>query len=268
MPNFDVRVQRLVHYNLSTVFFTRRVKMRNPVPLISFAFDDFPRSAADTAAAILDEHGIRATYYTSLGLMGKTQPPFGEMFTERDLATVIAGGHEIGSHTFSHVNSWTARQSDFEQSIAENRDEMKRLFPAISMRAFSFPHAEPRVTIKGTAARHFHTCRGGGGQTFNRGVVDLKLLKGYFLEKTKGNVDAVKTVIDQNRSQNGWLILTTHDVVDNHSTFGCTPEFYRAIVREAVASGARILPVSQAQEAVEAYSRDEAPSHVGSTQTS
>jgi peptidoglycan/xylan/chitin deacetylase (PgdA/CDA1 family) len=264
----NVRVQRLVHYSLSAVFFTRRVQMRNPVPLISFAFDDFPKSAADTAAAILDEHKLRATYYTSLGLMGKTQPPFGEMFTARDLATVIAAGHEIGSHTFSHLNSWTSRQSDFEQSIAENRDEMKRLFPDVSMRAFSFPHAEPRVMIKRTAARHFHTCRGGGGQTFNRGVVDFKLLKGYFLEKSGGNVDAVKTLIDQNRSQNGWLILTTHDVSDKPSKFGCTPAFYRAIVREAVVSGARILPVSEAQEAVEAYSHDKTPSPADSTLSS
>jgi peptidoglycan/xylan/chitin deacetylase (PgdA/CDA1 family) len=245
-----------VHYKLSAVFSTRRVKMRNRKPLISFAFDDFPRSAADTAASILDGFGVRATYYTSLGLMGTIDPPIGEMFTQRDLSTVIAAGHEIGCHTFAHLNSWTARHADFEESIIQNRAEMKRLFPDLSMRAFSFPHAEPRLMVKRSAARHFASCRGGGGQTFNRGVIDLKLLKGFFLEKTQGNADAVKRLIDQNRRENGWLILTTHDVHDTPSKYGCTPAFYRAVLREAVDSGARILPVSEAREVIETSRHD------------
>ena len=53
-------------------------------PVISFTFDDFPRSALLNAGAILRERGLAGTYYASFGLMG-TKAPTGEMFEREDL---------------------------------------------------------------------------------------------------------------------------------------------------------------------------------------
>jgi peptidoglycan/xylan/chitin deacetylase (PgdA/CDA1 family) len=246
---FAARLHRRVHRELGGVLYTRCVRMRNCRPLISFTFDDFPRSAVYDAGDILEEHGIRATYYASLGLIGQ-QSPVGEIFTEKDLAAVLDAGHEVGCHTFRHSNSWEAGAADFERSILENRVAMGRLFPAVSLRTFSFPHAHPRLDIKRLAARHFQCCRG-GGQTFNHTVVDLNLLSCYFLEQSAGDLDAVKKMIDRNRAETGWLIFATHDVRDHPSRFGCTRSFFRDAARQAVSSGALLLPVSQALEVAE-----------------
>jgi hypothetical protein len=94
-------------------------------------------------------------------------------------------------------------------------------------------------------ARHFVCCRG-GGQTFNSGTLDLNYLSAYFLEKSRSDPDAVKSVIDRNRLASGWLILATHDVGESPTNWGCRPDFFEDIVRYAVSSGARILPVYQA----------------------
>src|SRR5205823_2244619 len=48
-------------------------------PLISFTFDDFPRSALLAGGAILNRFGVAGTYYVSLGLLGKNEPS-GKMF--------------------------------------------------------------------------------------------------------------------------------------------------------------------------------------------
>jgi peptidoglycan/xylan/chitin deacetylase (PgdA/CDA1 family) len=244
------RLRRRLHRELGGVLFTRTVSMRNAVPLISFTFDDFPRSAAQVAASILEESGIQGTYYASLGLIGQKESAVGEIFTEDDLAAVLHAGHEVGCHTFEHCNSWTSSANHFERSIIENRQAMKKLFPEVSLRTFSFPYAHPRLGIKRAAARHFLCCRS-GGQAINERVVDLNLLNCYFLEQSNGDVDAVTRLIERNRAANGWLILATHDVCDRPSRFGCTPAFFRDIVRAAVSSGARILPVSQAREVIE-----------------
>ena len=48
----------------------------------------------------------------------------------------------------------------------------------------------------------------------------------------------------------GWLILATHDVCDNPSPYGCTAQFFETVVQHAVQSGARVLPVVSALEAL------------------
>src|SRR5438067_1641036 len=62
----QIRVERTAARRLAR----RPFVMKKGEPLISFTFDDFPRSALKTAGRILEEHGIFGTYYGSLGLMG------------------------------------------------------------------------------------------------------------------------------------------------------------------------------------------------------
>ena len=38
--------------------------------IVTFTFDDFPKSAATTGAAVLERHGWRGTYYASAGYAG------------------------------------------------------------------------------------------------------------------------------------------------------------------------------------------------------
>src|SRR5579863_2515511 len=70
--------------------------------IVSFTFDDFPRSAWTAGGRILGEYGASGTYYASLGLMGKTTL-VGEMFDRRDLEAAAEAGHELACHTYDHV---------------------------------------------------------------------------------------------------------------------------------------------------------------------
>jgi hypothetical protein len=53
-------------------------------------------------------------------------------------------------------------------------------------------------------------------------------------------------LIDRNRQARGWLVLSTHDVSDTPTPYGCTPDLFERVVRWAADSGARILPVAAA----------------------
>ena len=226
--------------------FRRPLAIKSPTPLISFTFDDFPRSALLTGGAILNGFGLAGTYFASFGLMGK-QAPTGTIFVRDDLKTLVGQGHEIGCHTFAHCHSWNTASAVFEDSVVANRRALNELLPGASFRTFSYPVSPPRPTTKRNTARHFSGCRG-GGQTFNAGIADLNYLAAYFLEKSRGNREAVKQLIQENRQARGWLILATHDVCESPTPFGCTPGFFEDIVRSAVESGARILPVADALE--------------------
>ena len=209
--------------------------------LISFTFDDFPRSALLSGGAILNRYGLAGTYYVSLGLVGQTSPS-GQLFSLDDLATLFEQGHELGCHTFSHCESWETDPSVFEDSVIKNRAALCDLFPGAKFESFSYPISMPRPFSKARIAPYFLSCRG-GGQTFNAGRTDLNQLSAYFLEKSRYDIQAIKNIIDQNHQSHGWLILATHDVSASPTPFGCTPDFFEEVVKYAVGSGAQILPV-------------------------
>lgn len=239
---FNGRYQRTAARYLAR----RAFQMESALPIISFTFDDFPRSALLEGGRILTRFRLKGTYYASFGLMGKTAPT-GPIFVPEDLDLLVTQGHELGCHTFGHCHSWETDADVFENSIVQNERARLRVIPSLPFKTLSYPISPPRPKTKRRAASHFAGCRG-GGQTFNVGTIDLSYLAACFLEKSRQDVESVKELIEQNRRARGWLIFATHDIAPDPTPFGCTPDFFEDIVRSAVSSGARILPVGAALE--------------------
>ena len=222
----------------------RTCRLQSAAPLISFTFDDFPRSALHQGGAILRGHGFTGTYYASFGLMGKTAPT-GEIFTAEDLSEFVRQGHELGCHTYDHCDSWETGSAEFEASILRNQKQLAELLPGARFASLSYPISWPRPQTKRYVAKYFD-CARGGGQTFNVGTVDLNYLKAFFIEQSRDNFAAIQRVIDDNAAGNGWLIFATHDVSDSPTRFGCTTQLFERVVQRAMKSGAAVLPISAA----------------------
>jgi hypothetical protein len=233
---------------LSGMFFRDSVAMRNPVPLISFTFDDFPKSSLHVGGAILKAHGCRGTYFTSLGLIN-TVAPAGKIFSVEDLHQAIADGHELGCHTFAHCHSWDTPPALFEQSVIENQRSLRRLIPDASFATMSYPLCCPRPLTKRRVGRHFLCCRG-GGQSYNSRLVSSTSVNALFLEQVRDNPAFIRTMIDNSNAARGWLVFATHDVSDSPSRYGLTPSFFDSIVRYSRDSGARVLPMREAWQLV------------------
>lgn len=222
-------------------------------PLISFTFDDFPRSALLEGGEILQRFEVTATYYAALGITGQ-RTPCGEMFDIDELPCLIDLGHELGCHTYDHCPAWETDPAAFDASVLRNAEALREHLPHAEFRSLSYPISYPRPETKELMSRHFVCCRG-GGQTFNTGEVDLNYLASFFLEQSAHRPAAIREVIAQNAAAGGWLIFSTHDVARSPSRFGCTPQFFKDVVRLAVDSGATILPVSKAWDSVHARVR-------------
>jgi peptidoglycan/xylan/chitin deacetylase (PgdA/CDA1 family) len=226
--------------------------MRNQAPLVSFTFDDFPRSALEVGGAILRAHGAVGTYYAALGMLDRDEP-VGRICSSTDLAQLVADGHELGCHTFHHRDAWATRSLDFEESILANRRALDELLPGMTFETMSYPINSPRPDTKRKTGRHFACCRGGGQRT-NVGTVDLNYLFAFFLEQSRDRPAAIHEVIHRNRKECGWLVFATHDVTPQPSRYGCTAEFFCRVVQWSLESGATILPVARAAAALLAAS--------------
>jgi peptidoglycan/xylan/chitin deacetylase (PgdA/CDA1 family) len=243
------KVRNYYKRNVARLRFRRLLSIQTSVPLISFTFDDFPRSALRTGGEILQRHGLAGTYYTALGLLG-SEGPSGALFTAEDLQALVAQGHELGCHTFSHCHSWNTSTAEFKDSILQNQAALAQMLPGKKFASLSYPISEPRPLTKKSAGEHFRCCRA-GGQTLNTGAADLNQLAAFFLEQSRDNLQRIKDLIDHNRAVQGWTIFATHDVAAAPGPYGCTPELFEAVVQYSVRSGARILPVIEALEVLE-----------------
>ena len=227
----------------------RQFKLESDVPYVSFTFDDFPRTALTEGGTILRRRGVRGTYFVSTQLLGKPSPS-GPIATPDDVKALLADGHELGCHTYEHLDGCNSSVDAFERSIRQNRTALAAVVPAVELPIFAYPLNGPVLSIKRAVGKHFVGCRG-GGQTFNRGVIDLNLLKAYFLDwRNRENLAAVREVVARNAAERGWLIFATHDVAAEPSRYGCEPAFFDEAVRLSIASGARVMPMMEACEAL------------------
>jgi len=248
LANLLTRVRGRYQRSASDLLYRRPLAMRNTRPLVSFTFDDFPKSALYCGGAILEKHGARGTYFASFGLTG-TIAPTGEIFREADVAPLLARGHEIGCHTFQHCDSWDTDSANYDAALARNSAALARVAPGVRMESFGYPLTTPSPANKRVAGARFTSCRG-GGQTYNAGVLDLNLLKSFFLEKSVHQPQLVRELIARNSAANGWLIFSTHDVSDTPTRFGCTPAFFEQVVSWCREAGAQITTITQGLSAV------------------
>jgi peptidoglycan/xylan/chitin deacetylase (PgdA/CDA1 family) len=178
-----------------------------------------------------------------------TQAPTGRIFEADRLRGLVGRGHELGCHTFAHCHAWDTRPEDFEASIRRNAGALAELNPGAVFKTHAYPIGCPRPGTKRRAGRHFACCRG-GGQRLNAGRVDLNNLAAFFIEKSRDNLPALRDMVRQNAQRGGWLIFATHDVCETPTSFGCTPAVFESLLQCVADSGARVLPVGRAWDAI------------------
>ena len=230
-------------------FSCRLGRMQNQTPVVSFCFDDFPRTAYRTGGAILKQFGARGTYYAAPGLMN-TSNDLGEQFTADDLEMLLRDGHEVGCHTYSHISCRNVSFKAFEADVVKGRETL-RVMTGRDPLNFAYPFGHVSFVAKRKIGAKMKTCRGIYGG-LNGPNPDLNLLAANSLY---GDVDGVATyesLISANQQSNAWLIFYTHDVRDNPSPFGCTPALLEKVVALAVARGLHVAPVQEVANSMDA----------------
>jgi len=219
---------------------TRPARIAWPGGVVSFTFDDFPRSAWVDGGAILEKYDRRGTYYTAMGLAG-TPSNLGPMFTLDDLRAAHAQGHEIACHTFGHRDCARVPATEIAAEIDRNADALSQLLGGAAMVNFAYPFGGVSQSAKSAFARRFASCRG-TGRGLNRGTVDLADLPSTSLYSRNFDRDRLRQLIEDAQAENAWLIFYTHDVAEEPSPFGCTPAQFQSVVAYA-AENTAVLPV-------------------------
>jgi len=213
------RLARMVH--------TRPARLDALVrPLLTISFDDAPASAATTGAAILKRHGVRGTYFISAGLMD-TESHLGRFAGPDEIRTLYAAGHEIACHTFSHFDCGRGSGTDIVRELDENRKALAALGlpPATT---FAYPYGDVSPQAKAVLDPRFTASR-----ALHHGLItvgsDLNQTPAVGIEGADGEQVALDWLA-RAQTEKAWLVLYTHDVRENPSSWGCTPEVLERLV--------------------------------------
>ncbi|MEM8616029.1 MAG: polysaccharide deacetylase family protein [Pseudomonadota bacterium] len=212
--------------------------------VVSFTFDDFPRSAADNGADVLSTVGAVGTFYAASAMVG-SETVMGEMFSTDDLQALIKAGHEIGTHTHSHCDCAVQSTATVRKEIKTNLTALEEMGCHTPAAHFAWPYGETRAAHKQHMDDLAATARG-ILPGINRKGSDLMQLRSYTLTPDSASTAKAIKAIDAAARQGGWVTLFTHDVRRAPSAFGTTPSELRKLVKVAQDAGAAILSVSAA----------------------
>jgi len=217
-------------------------------PVVSFTFDDAPRSAVLNGESILKRYSYSGTYYISIGLMRNS----GFDFDRGDghlLQQIVESGGELACHTFSHLHFFKSNRKEIITDLEKNQEFIERYVPGYKFENFSYPYGE-----QSSAGRDIIKSRFKSGRSVYKGVnmdkSDLNCLRGVRLYESI-NLEETIGIIDTAIKTGGWIIFYTHDVEPNPSKNGCSPGYFEAVVKYCFEKKLKVLPVNRVLDLID-----------------
>ncbi|HEX8232908.1 MAG TPA: polysaccharide deacetylase family protein [Caulobacteraceae bacterium] len=220
----------------------RRPAPRGPGrPMISFTFDDAPLTAARAGAAILEQRGLKGTWFIASAMLGGDSPS-GPILIPADVRALADAGHEIACHTYSHLDCGAASPRRIIEDVERNLSAFAEAGLPIP-ETFAYPYGEVSGASKRALGPRF-----GLSRSVRRGLVgqgaDLNQAPGVGIEGPEGE-DLARHWLAAAKQQNAWVILFTHDVAEQPSQWGCTPGALERLADEALAQGFEVVTVAE-----------------------
>jgi len=217
-------------------------------PIVSFSFDDCPKSVINNALKPLENEGWQATIYIAAGLCDTTNH-LGLHMSLGDVKAVHASGHEIGDHTYSHCNGSALPLANVLADIVKNQNTLNGLnIPA--SQTFAYPYGELTPALKKALGTRFNGSRGIHSHTHETSV-DLNQIGSNRLYHG-ADFNTLLSQIAELADHPGWMTIFTHDVRDNPSDFGCTPSQMKTVIKAVKDSGADVITIADTITQLEA----------------
>jgi peptidoglycan/xylan/chitin deacetylase (PgdA/CDA1 family) len=204
--------------------------------VVSITFDDFPASAAEMGARLLEEHEGKGTYYACLSKCGAGRP-----FQPEHLIALDERGHELACHSYDHKNCLVSSKGTIESEVTRNAAMLwqtcnKRFAPH-----YAFPYGLFRPSARKVLGRHFLSLRT-IHPGVHRGTVDLLALKSSPLLRDTPRQQILDQIREVEQS-GGWLTFYTHEVEERPGPYGTTPSALAEVLAACRRAGIELATV-------------------------
>ena len=191
---------------------------------VSLTWDDGRKSQVDIGTPILDQHGVKATFYVVPSALEKSL---------ENWKLAVSNGHEIGNHSLVHPCSgnflWARDNALEEYTLKQMRTELAKAnektqaLLGVTPTVFAYPCGQTFVgrgidtkSYVPLIAKQFSSGRTWLDEAPNDPqYCDMAQLTG--MEMDGKDIQEIKKLIDKTRENGLWLILAGHDIGDKNT---------------------------------------------------
>jgi peptidoglycan/xylan/chitin deacetylase (PgdA/CDA1 family) len=206
-------------------------------PAVSITFDDGLYSSYSNGASLLEQYGLKGTFYINPGLLDK--PTY---MTEKDVRNLMSRGHHIGSHTDTHIDLTSYHPEVLEKELDKSNKFLDKL--GIQQSDFASPYGKYDDILLPIIESRQRSHRGTETGVNTKQNFNPYKLYGFFVRKTTTEQELREQLINA-KTKYGWIILIYHDIEVNTSEFSVdrgTLEKHLRVIKE---SGINVMPVDR-----------------------
>ena len=227
---------------------SRPVILEDGWSAVSITFDDVPRNVLENAVPLLEEHGVRGTFYVAPGMPGAGTIVLGE----QDVRSLVAAGHHVGCHSMTHYSLREGTAAGLHRDAIEGKRALARVTGQAGTDHFAFPYGAVSPRAKELLSRTFATMRT-STRGINTGRVDLTYLRAENLYSGASGLDlqGAERLVNSTATNGGWLIFYTHGVGDRPGPYDTSTDDFRRVLEVVVRSTLPVLSVAEAYESLQ-----------------
>lgn len=226
-------------------------------PLITITFDDGWETIHSQGFRIMELYGIKSTQY----VLGDEFGHYSYM-SEGQLRSMQKAGHEIASHSMSHPNLTELDEEDIEIELGKSRDMLAEKFGQIH--DFATPLGAYNDTVIEKSKKFYRSHRNTDADPAEVDSLDVNVrtnfnpynIIAYTVRRTT-TLDDIRRLIEYTERNNGWLVLTYHQIDDSDAHFGVTAQAFEEQIKLVAKSSARKPIMSQVLDILVPVRRDD-----------
>lgn len=216
-------------------------------PIVSFTFDDVPHSGFAEGNTLLCEYGFAGTFYVS-GIFLDHEGTVS--YTADDVKAAFGNGHEIGCHTFGHLDSYRCVSSHLTEDSRKNQGVINQLLgKSYRLESFAYPYGFQTIDARKHAKSCFTSARS-SENGINYGWTDLNNLRSVCLYERRQPLESIFRILGQAAEVNAWTVFYTHDIQEDSSPYGCSPGYFRKVVEYCATRELRVMTVRKAVQTI------------------
>ncbi len=190
-------------------------------PVISIVFDDGWESIYENAFPQMESMGIDSTQYIITSTFENSR-----YMSVDQIRHMQRNGHEIQSHTVSHPNLTELTNDQLENELYSSRITIEGI-TGVAAEDLAVPLGAFNAHVTTTAQKWYRTLRTTQPGINTRATFNPYEIKSPTIRATHTTED-IKQFIEEARQNNGWLILTYHQIDNSGETYAVSPEAFRA----------------------------------------
>jgi peptidoglycan/xylan/chitin deacetylase (PgdA/CDA1 family) len=223
-----------------------------PALTLSLTFDDSLQDQYTNALPILQQYGMKGTFYVITGYIGVNSA----YMTQPELQTIYGDGDEIAGHTVLHPYLTQVNADEAKREICQSRDTLLTWgFPVTN---FAYPYSDYNAAVEGLVQQCGYNS---GRLDYNLAspsgcdgcdVTDTFPLPDTYAINTPTSVRSTWTLADlenmvtNGESAGGWMPIVFHHICENNCDFyATTPEIFSAFLSWLQTQNVSVKTVAQ-----------------------